>query len=113
MKITIARIGPPAHAGSIIAPGAVPPASVPLCEDFDAFLLPIGRVEVNPDGSGEITLADGIALDVERLEADHTIGLAFRVLEQHEDGDVRVIDRLEVFAVGVSADLIKRGPHAG
>jgi hypothetical protein len=108
MKITIARIGPPDHAGSILAPGSVPAASVPLCEDFDPMLRPIGRVEVHADGSGEVELLPGVALDVENLRADETIGLAFRVLDQHMDGNVRVIDRLEVFAVGVSRSLIIR-----
>lgn len=109
MKIQIARIGPPAHAGSIVAPGAIPAASVPLCEDFDPMLRPIGRVDMHADGTGEIELLGGVEIDTSRLEADHTIGMAFRVLEQHEQDGVRVIDRLELFAVGVSRDLILKG----
>jgi hypothetical protein len=113
MRITIARLGPPAdHNGTVVAPGAVPACSVPLCEDFDPMLRPIGRVELNADGSGEIALLEGVELETEKLVADATIGLAFRVLEQHEDAGVRVIDRLEVFAVGVSRDLIKRDGRA-
>lgn len=109
MKITIARLGPPADpVGRVLAPGAIPACSVPLCEDFDAMLRPIGRVEVHADGSGDLELEEGIALDVEHLRADETIGLAFRVLEGHEENGVHVIDRLEVFAVGVRADLIRR-----
>jgi hypothetical protein len=109
MKIQIARIGPPAdRLGAILAPGSVPAVEVPVCEDFDPYLRPIGRARIDVDGAAEITFAPGVEIDVEGLEVDATIGIGFRVLEQHEEGGVRVLDKIEIMAVGINRTLIKR-----
>ena len=113
MKITIANIGAPAGPhGDTIGPTAIPSTAVPVFVEFD-YSESIGVAHVHADGSADLELAPGLELDVARLEADHTIGLGYRVLEEHQDGDVRVIDRLELLAVGVSRNLIKRGGDAG
>lgn len=114
MKITIARIGGPAdHYGAIIGPAAIPAGvAVPLFSEFD-YTDPIGQAVVHADGSADLELAPGIELDVARLEADASIGIGYRVLEEHEENGARVIDRLELMAVGVSRNLIKRVDHAG
>ena len=109
MRITIARVGPPGDRnGTVVAPGAIPACDVPLCEDFDPMLIPIGRAVVHADGTADLELRDGFALDVDGLRPDATIGMGYRVLEQHEENGVRVIDRLELMAIGVSRDLIRR-----
>lgn len=110
MKITIARIGGPADQhGATIGPAAIPAGvAVPLFEEFDYSAGPIGQAVVQPDGSADLELRPGIEIEIERLEADASIGIGYRVLEEHDEGGVRVIDRLELLAVGVSRNLIKR-----
>lgn len=77
MRIKIANIGPPADRfGAIVAPGAIPNCNVPLCDGFDPY-MPIGRAVVYADGTADLQPRDGITLDVDRLEADATIGIAF------------------------------------
>lgn len=110
LTIKIARLGPPPDRfGNVIDDAAIPDGPVPLCEDFDPYLRPIGRAIAHPDGSAELELLPGVSIDVAGLEADKTIGIGYRVLEEHEENGVRVIDRLELLAVGVDKRLIKRG----
>jgi hypothetical protein len=114
MKIKIANIGAPAGPrGDVFARDAIAPKSVPVFADFD-YSESIGLAHVHADGAADLELAPGVEIDVERLEADQTIGVGFRVLEQHDEPDgLRVIDRLEVFAVGVSRNLIRRSGSCG
>jgi hypothetical protein len=110
MKITIARLGAPADgAGNVIAMGAIEVrGAVPLLDAFDWFVPPIGQAIVHADGSADLELREGVELDVANLEADGTIGIGYRALEWTEADGIRTITRLEVLAVGVSRDLIRR-----
>jgi len=109
MKITIANIGTPGPNGDILGAAAIPAKSVPVFVEFD-YSQSIGVAHVHADGSADLELAAGLEIDVARLEADRTIGLGYRVLEEHRDGDIRVIDKLELMALGVSSALILRTP---
>ncbi len=100
MKAQVVRLGPPADArhAEIYAPGSIKPATVPVTRAFDSSDV-IGAAEISADGSARITLIAG-APGVDVREIRHT-GLGFRVIRQHDEAGVRVIDELDPICLGV------------
>ena len=98
LKTQAVRLGPPADVtGKIVAEGSIKaPTNVRVVLGLDVSRT-VGVATVHEDGSADITLKDGFRFSPETH--DFTIG--YKARESHKEGDVNVIDAIDVIALGI------------
>lgn len=99
LKAQAVRIGGPADAtGKIVAAGSLDRQrpSVPVSLNLNPERI-IGEARIYPDGKADITLREGFEFKPDT----HDFAIGYKVLKSHKDGDVNVIDELDVLTLGI------------
>jgi hypothetical protein len=105
LKAQAVRFGPPAdRTGKIVAEGSIKAqTNVRVVLGADASRT-VGVATIHEDGTADIVLKDGFKFSPETH--DFTIG--YKALESHKEGDVNVIDAIDLIALGI----VRKGDKA-
>lgn len=116
LKAQAVRLGGPADStGKIVAEGSLDKQrqSVPVSLNLNPERI-IGEARIHPDGTADIRLKEGFTFK----PATHDFTIGYKVLKSHKEGDVNVIDELDVLTLGivrkaqaVSADIVEDASH--